>query len=54
MSHRSADPGADLAFGRFYREHYQEVLAYCRRRVGPQAAEDASADDDTKDDSDRA
>jgi RNA polymerase sigma-70 factor (ECF subfamily) len=44
MSDRPTDVGTDLAFGRFYAAHYPKVLAYCRRRVGPEAAEDASTE----------
>lgn len=44
MSGRPTDVGTDPAFGRFYGEHYPKVLAYCRRRAGPEAAEDASTE----------
>ena len=44
MSDRPTDVGTDPAFGRFYAEHYPKVLAYCRRRAGPEAAEDASTE----------
>jgi RNA polymerase sigma-70 factor (ECF subfamily) len=44
MSDHGADSAGDPVFNRFYREHYPEVLAYCRRRVGPLAAEDVSAE----------
>jgi RNA polymerase sigma-70 factor (ECF subfamily) len=43
MSHHRAEVGT-RAFRRFYEAHYLEVLAYCRRRVGPSAAEDAAAE----------
>jgi RNA polymerase sigma factor (sigma-70 family) len=44
MSQCGAETAGDRIFGRFYEAHYPEVLAYCRRRLGPQAAEDASAE----------
>lgn len=44
MPQRSPDATADRGFERFYEAHHPAVLAYCRRRLGPQAAEDASAE----------
>jgi RNA polymerase sigma factor (sigma-70 family) len=42
MSGHGTDAAADPVFDHFYREHYPNVLAYCRRRVGPLVAEDVS------------
>jgi len=44
MAEPSDLTAGDPAFGRFYRQHHPEVLAYCRRRLSPHAAEDASAE----------
>ena len=44
MSDRPDVSGIDPVFVRFYGEHYPKVLAYCRRRAEPEAAEDASAE----------
>jgi RNA polymerase sigma-70 factor (ECF subfamily) len=41
---QTTDDTAERSFASFYAEHYQRVYAYCRRRVGPQAAEDAAAE----------
>ena len=41
---QATDETAERSFASFYAEHYQRVYAYCRRRIGPQAAEDAAAE----------
>jgi RNA polymerase sigma-70 factor (ECF subfamily) len=41
-SQKGAERSAEC-FECFYRDHYRAVLAYCRRRLTPQAAEDAAA-----------
>lgn len=38
------DPGADRALSRLFDVHYDEILAYCARRIGVDAAEDAATD----------